>query len=158
MHLEASYEKNHKWFDSYLYEWKSMNAGRQSLMPHIKTYTRIYQDKNGKPFVAWHLLSSANLSRAAWGEYQKNKTQIYIKSFELGVLFCPSLWEDEFDSVYMTPLNDVKSIMIGQQQNKKERSNEEEQEERVAIVQVRLPFDLPLVHHPQPRQCFTRLP
>lgn len=63
-------------------------------MPHIKTYTRIYHDEEkNKTLVAWHLLTSANLSRAAWGEYQKNKTQMYIKSFELGVFFCPSLWE-----------------------------------------------------------------
>jgi tyrosyl-DNA phosphodiesterase-1 len=128
-------------------------------MPHIKTYTRIYQDKNDKFFVAWHLLTSANLSRAAWGEYQKNKTQIYIKSFELGVLFCPSLWEDEYDSVYMTPLNDMESILASHQLKEQGKSNEmeEEEEERVATVQVRLPFDLPLVHHPQPLQCFTRL-
>lgn len=133
-----------------------MEAGRQSLMPHIKTYTRVYQDKNGKSFIAWHLLTSANLSRAAWGEYQKNKTQIYIKSFELGVLFYPSLWEDEFDSVYLTPLNDMESILADHEKNDEENTNEEE--EKIAMVQVRLPYDLPLVHHPQPRQCFTRLP
>jgi tyrosyl-DNA phosphodiesterase-1 len=91
--LIASYEKNHTWFDRYLYDWKSHDAGRQRLMPHIKTYTRLYQDTNGQSLIAWHLLTSANLSRAAWGDYQKNKTQIYVKSFELGVLFCPSLWE-----------------------------------------------------------------
>lgn len=89
-----SYDKNHIWFDRYLYDWKSEKAGRQYLMPHIKTYTRIYYDEDKKKnLIAWHLLTSANLSRAAWGEYQKNKTQMYIKSFELGVLFCPSLWE-----------------------------------------------------------------
>lgn len=88
----ASYEKNHGWFDRYLHDWKSQDAGRQRLMPHIKTYTRVYQGTDGETRIAWYMLTSANLSRAAWGEYQKNKTQIYVKSFELGVLFCASLW------------------------------------------------------------------
>lgn len=88
----SSYEKNHAWFDKYLYDWQSQDTGRQRLMPHIKTYTRIEKKMDGTNEIAWYLLTSANLSRAAWGEYQKNKTQIYVKSFELGVLFCSSLW------------------------------------------------------------------
>lgn len=81
------------WLDKYLYDWKCHDEGRQNLMPHIKSYTRTYQDEQGRTLIAWHLLTSSNLSRAAWGEYQKNNTQIYIKSFELGVLFYPKLWE-----------------------------------------------------------------
>ncbi|KAL9555830.1 hypothetical protein MBANPS3_002167 [Mucor bainieri] len=139
----ASYDKNHTWFDPYLYEWKSERAGRKSLMPHIKTYTRTYEDKNGKFYIAWHLLTSANLSRAAWGDYQKNRTQIYIKSFELGVLFCPSFWDDA--SVDLVPDNDLDSMQ------------EEPSGTEVTEIKVRLPFDLPLIHHPKPLQCFTRL-
>ncbi|GAN04945.1 hypothetical protein MAM1_0077c04412 [Mucor ambiguus] len=138
----ASYDKNHTWFDPYLYEWKSERAGRQSLMPHIKTYTRAYEDKNGKIHIAWHLLTSANLSRAAWGDYQKNRTQLYIKSFELGVLFCPSLWDNNVDLV---PDNDLDSVQ------------DEFSGTEVTEIKVRLPFDLPLIHHPETLQCFTRL-
>lgn len=115
-------------------------------MPHIKTYTRTYQDKNGKTHIAWHLLSSANLSRAAWGEYQKNKTQIYIKSFELGVFFCPSLWDNNEENVDLVPFNDLDSVQ-----------EEDSSGTEVTQIKVRLPYDLPLVHHPQPLQCFTRL-
>ncbi|CEP17002.1 hypothetical protein [Parasitella parasitica] len=143
----ASYDKNHAWLDPYLYDWKSERAGRQSLMPHIKTYTRTYQDKNGKTHIAWHLLTSANLSRAAWGDYQKNKTQIYIKSFELGVLFCPSLWDEDGKDADLVPCNDLNSL-----------NDEELNETEVTHIKVRLPYDFPLVHHPQPLQCFTRLP
>ena len=32
-------------------------------------------------------MGSHNLSAAAWGKYEKNSTQIYIKNFELGVVF-----------------------------------------------------------------------
>ncbi|PWA97916.1 multidrug resistance-associated protein 3 [Artemisia annua] len=54
-------------------------------MPHIKTFT-CYNDQN----LAWFLLTSSNLSKAAWGALQKNNTQLMIRSYELGVLFLPS--------------------------------------------------------------------
>lgn len=92
----AVYEKCRSWFDSYLCRWKSEAAGRQVLMPHIKTYTRIYGDEY--KMIAWHLLTSANLSRAAWGEYQKDRTQLHIKSYELGVFLCPSLFQVRYIS------------------------------------------------------------
>ncbi|GAA5815332.1 hypothetical protein MFLAVUS_008838 [Mucor flavus] len=137
---EKSYQKNHTWFDSYLYDWKSQNVGRQHIMPHIKTYTRVYQDTDGQPSVAWHLLTSSNLSRAAWGEYQINETQLYIKSFELGVFFCPSLWEDDSKEVVLRPATNSRAYA-----------------EKRKAVKVRLPYDLPLVRHSKPRQCFTRI-
>lgn len=53
-------------------------------MPHIKSYTRICKTDN---ICEWFLLTSANLSRAAWGEFQKNGSQLQIRSFELGVVY-----------------------------------------------------------------------
>lgn len=47
---------------------------------------------NSKDFdihLEWFLLTSANLSQAAWGVSEKNDSQLYIKSFEIGVLFLP---------------------------------------------------------------------
>ncbi|CAN0913571.1 Tyrosyl-DNA phosphodiesterase 1 [Linum grandiflorum] len=38
----------------------------------------------------WFLLTSSNLSKAAWGALQKNNSQLMIRSYELGVLFLPS--------------------------------------------------------------------
>ncbi|TVU38611.1 hypothetical protein EJB05_11995 [Eragrostis curvula] len=46
-------------------------------MPHIKTFTR-YNGQN----IAWFLLTSSNLSKAAWGALQKNNTQLMIRSYE----------------------------------------------------------------------------
>ncbi|KAK2360376.1 tyrosyl-DNA phosphodiesterase [Trifolium repens] len=54
-------------------------------MPHIKTFAR-YNNQN----IAWFCLTSANLSKAAWGALQKNNSQLMIRSYELGVLFLPS--------------------------------------------------------------------
>ncbi|KAI3740861.1 hypothetical protein L2E82_31335 [Cichorium intybus] len=69
----------------YWAKWKATHTGRCRAMPHIKTFTR-YNGQN----LAWFLLTSANLSKAAWGALQKNNTQLMIRSYELGVLFLPS--------------------------------------------------------------------
>ncbi|KAJ6767289.1 TYROSYL-DNA PHOSPHODIESTERASE 1 [Salix purpurea] len=69
----------------YWAKWKASHTGRCRAMPHIKTFTRY----NGQK-LAWFLLTSSNLSKAAWGALQKNNSQLMIRSYELGVLFLPS--------------------------------------------------------------------
>lgn len=69
----------------YWAKWKANHVGRCRAMPHIKTYARY----NGQD-LAWFLLTSANLSKAAWGALQKNNSQLMVRSYELGVLFLPS--------------------------------------------------------------------
>jgi hypothetical protein len=39
----------------------------------------------------WFLLTSSNVSQAAWGVLQSGNTSLYIKSYEIGVLFLPEL-------------------------------------------------------------------
>ncbi|XP_062013418.1 tyrosyl-DNA phosphodiesterase 1 isoform X3 [Rosa rugosa] len=68
----------------YWARWKASHTGRCRAMPHIKTFTRYSGQK-----LAWFLLTSANLSKAAWGALQKNNSQLMIRSYELGVLFLP---------------------------------------------------------------------
>ena len=61
---------------------------RTRAMPHIKSFLRLSPSTNSVPGGAWWVLvTSSNLSRAAWGDYQKNNTQLAIRSYELGVLF-----------------------------------------------------------------------
>ncbi|KAG8342557.1 putative tyrosyl-DNA Phosphodiesterase (Tdp1) [Trypanosoma vivax] len=57
---------------------------RGRAMPHLKTYMRLAE---GEDSLHWFLLTSANLSRAAWGEWQRNGSQLAIRSYELGVLY-----------------------------------------------------------------------
>ena len=70
--------------------------GRENAAPHIKTFLR-YDANSGDAAgtkLAWLLLTSHNLSKSAWGEFQQSamgERQLAIKSFELGVLFLPSL-------------------------------------------------------------------
>jgi tyrosyl-DNA phosphodiesterase 1 len=63
---------------------------RNHAMPHIKSYSRFHRIVGtGGGSLDWFLLTSSNLSRAAWGEYQRGGLQVQIRSYELGVLFHP---------------------------------------------------------------------
>uniref|UniRef100_A0A1B6DYN1 Tyrosyl-DNA phosphodiesterase n=1 Tax=Clastoptera arizonana TaxID=38151 RepID=A0A1B6DYN1_9HEMI len=73
------------WLKNYLYQWKSEGRFRTKAVPHIKTYTRVSPENK---HIAWFLLTSANLSKAAWGK--RNTTGgLGILSYEAGVLFIP---------------------------------------------------------------------
>ncbi|XP_077420084.1 tyrosyl-DNA phosphodiesterase 1 [Vanacampus margaritifer] len=75
------------WLHSYFHRWKADATGRTHAMPHIKTYMRASPDFTQ---LAWFLVTSANLSKAAWGALEKNNTQVMVRSYELGVLYVPS--------------------------------------------------------------------
>ncbi|XP_045679872.1 tyrosyl-DNA phosphodiesterase 1 [Phyllostomus hastatus] len=75
------------WLHSYFHKWSAETSGRSNAMPHIKTYMRPSPDFSR---IAWFLVTSANLSKAAWGALEKNGAQLMIRSYELGVLFLPS--------------------------------------------------------------------
>ncbi|XP_061670791.1 tyrosyl-DNA phosphodiesterase 1 [Syngnathoides biaculeatus] len=74
------------WLHSYFHRWQADTTGRTHAMPHIKTYMRASPDFTQ---LAWFLVTSANLSKAAWGALEKNNTQVMIRSYELGVLYVP---------------------------------------------------------------------
>lgn len=46
--------------------------------------------------IAWLLLTSSNLSKAAWGALQKKDKQLMIRSYELGILTFPELFQVSF--------------------------------------------------------------
>lgn len=77
-----------------LRKWAARRTGedaylraRRDVVPHIKSWSRVAADGAG---VRWSLLTSANLSTAAWGERQKKDTQLFVKSWELGILVTPA--------------------------------------------------------------------
>ena len=72
-------------FYKYLHHY---DPHHKNTPPHIKCYTRINSQTNE---LAWALLTSCNMSKAAWGCLQKNGSQLMIRSYELGVLFIPQL-------------------------------------------------------------------
>ena len=79
--------KNMKpWMHKYLHVWDGVGQGRHRASPHIKSYLRAAPDGE----LAWCLITSANCSNAAWGQLQKDGTQLQIRHWELGVLFHPA--------------------------------------------------------------------
>lgn len=72
----------------FMHRWRSDQKGRSRASPHIKTYFRISPQMDK---IMFGLLTSANLSKAAWGCLEKNSSQLFIRSYELGVLFIPQI-------------------------------------------------------------------
>ncbi|KAK4142415.1 tyrosyl-DNA phosphodiesterase I [Dichotomopilus funicola] len=72
-------------------------AGRKRAAPHIKTYIRFVEPSSEstehRPIIDWALLTSANLSKQAWGEAATAAGEVRIASYELGVLVWPELYQ-----------------------------------------------------------------
>lgn len=66
------------------------DAKRRRAAPHVKTYVR-YSNSNSDCYIDWALLTSANLSKQAWGEARSTAGEMRIASYELGVLVWPEL-------------------------------------------------------------------
>lgn len=58
---------------------------RRHCLPHMKSYAALSADRT---HVHWFLMTSANLSQAAWGSIPKrNRERLFVRSYEMGVLF-----------------------------------------------------------------------
>lgn len=82
--------KKQVYLHSYFHQWRSECRGRSRASPHIKTYLRMSPNSDD---LAWFLVTSANLSKAAWGAQEKNGFQLMIRSYEIGVLFLPQAFK-----------------------------------------------------------------
>ncbi|KAI0478479.1 tyrosyl-DNA phosphodiesterase [Xylariaceae sp. FL0804] len=79
----------------------SHDAFRRRAAPHIKTYVRYSGGSGGgggtgsgtaaAVDIDWALLTSANISKQAWGEAASSAGQVRIASWEVGVLVWPAL-------------------------------------------------------------------
>ena len=118
--------KNQLYLNKYFHQWKSERNGRTRASPHIKTYMRCSPDCSS---LAWLLLTSANLSKAAWGALQKDSSQLMIRSYELGVLFLPQEQQPPRDTYPITEETDDISLYY---------------EKRNSVL---IPIDLPLVEY-----------
>jgi tyrosyl-DNA phosphodiesterase-1 len=86
-----TYEKQKAMMRPLLHSWNAEHCNRSRAMPHIKTFCRVRNDNS----LDWFVLTSANISKAAWGSLEKKGCQLMIRSYELGVLILPSLLTDE---------------------------------------------------------------
>ncbi|XP_030071130.1 tyrosyl-DNA phosphodiesterase 1 [Microcaecilia unicolor] len=112
------------WLHPYFHKWTAETSGRTSAIPHIKTYLRLSPDFEK---LAWFLVTSANLSKAAWGSLEKNGTQLMIRSYELGVLFLPSAFGSD------TGTFNVKVDIFSENKN--------------SVLSFPVPYDLPPEHY-----------
>jgi tyrosyl-DNA phosphodiesterase-1 len=77
-------------------------TSRAMFPAHMKCYfrySRLRKVPTEPVRLWWFLLTSANLSQAAWGKRQRNGDTLYIKSYEMGVLFLPA-WMDRQQKLY----------------------------------------------------------
>jgi tyrosyl-DNA phosphodiesterase-1 len=81
-------------------------AQRGPAAPHIKTYIRFSDDTHRN--IDWALVTSANLSKQAWGDVVNKQGDVRIQSYETGVLVWPELFNPPTDGqdceVEMTPV------------------------------------------------------
>lgn len=69
-------------------------------MPHIKSYCRVSPCLTK---LAWFLLTSANISKSAWGGNLQRDGGVYVRSCEAGVLFLPKYFGEEYFEIETTP-------------------------------------------------------
>lgn len=161
---QSNWTKQKEFIVPYMSEWKSDDQGRSNCMPHIKTYTRL--SKDGKT-IDWHVLTSSNLSKAAWGQLEKKATQITIRSYELGVFISPELfkvsdsddiiignipitsWKDDFTRNRLNIINSVSSSIPNKV--KLDLSMREKQ-----VVALQMPYDIPLLPYKPKDEAFTK--
>ncbi|KAF3033010.1 hypothetical protein E8E11_001788 [Didymella keratinophila] len=70
-------------------------AQRGPAAPHIKTYIRFSDDTHSR--IDWALVTSANLSKQAWGDVVNKQGEVRVQSYETGVLVWPELFQEKSD-------------------------------------------------------------
>lgn len=68
-------------------------------MPHIKSYCRVSPCLSK---LAWFLITSANLSKSAWGSGLQKDKGVYVRSYEAGVMFLPQFFDEEYFEIAAT--------------------------------------------------------
>lgn len=79
--------KKQEWLIAFLCDWFSEKRHRTRAPPHIKTYCRVSKDLRR---MYYFVLTSANMSKAAWGQQAKSGS-LNILSYEAGILLVPQL-------------------------------------------------------------------
>ncbi|KAG7349160.1 tyrosyl-DNA phosphodiesterase [Nitzschia inconspicua] len=96
-------------------------------VPHIKTYYQISRrDPQGDEEMEWFVLSSHNLSKAAWGEIQNRRLEgevLTVQHWELGVFVSPeTLGVDHMGPLPETAMSSVAELASTRETNAKRRT------------------------------------
>lgn len=122
-------------------------ALRGPAAPHIKTYIR-FTDETHKT-IDWAMVTSANLSKQAWGDVVNKKEEIWIQSWEAGVVVWPELFAEGEEEVVMVPVfgRDMPTPEDDMDEAESMRNGDDGEgraERRKKVVGFRMPYDLPL--------------
>jgi tyrosyl-DNA phosphodiesterase-1 len=113
-----------------------------------------YDNKGGRR-IDWAMVTSANLSKQAWGDVENTKGEVWVQSWECGVVVWPALFSDEEDArdVIMVPVfrrdvPDIKDIetreaSFGNIRKPGVKYDILREGERT-VVGFRMPYDLPV--------------
>eukprot|EP01039_Chlorochromonas_danica_P002227 gene2227-2432_t len=107
-------------FQDHLFRWEGETSGRERATPHMKCYFRYFVspdrlEEDQVVDLAWFLLTSSNMSQAAFGVFQTNDSQLYIKSYEIGVLFLSNKIKTACRRFSCTPHHSVLGIIAGEE-------------------------------------------
>ncbi|XP_031628182.1 probable tyrosyl-DNA phosphodiesterase [Contarinia nasturtii] len=75
---------NQRWVKKMMYQWRADARHRTRAMPHLKTYCQCSDNK-----MFWFILTSANLSKSAWGWKKWKQNEVQVGNYEAGVMFLP---------------------------------------------------------------------
>jgi tyrosyl-DNA phosphodiesterase-1 len=123
-------------------------AHRGHAAPHIKTYIRFTDAE--RTAIDWAMISSANLSKQAWGEVENKKGEIWIQSYEAGVVVWPGLFTDgEDEDSVMVPVFGRDMPLAGNASEEVGEGVAREGKGQLrgkgrTVVGFRMPYDLPL--------------
>ncbi|KAF1843452.1 tyrosyl-DNA phosphodiesterase 1 [Cucurbitaria berberidis CBS 394.84] len=124
--------------------WREAHRGPAA--PHIKTYTRFSDDKHKT--IDWAMVTSANLSKQAWGDVVNKKEEIWIQSWEAGVVVWPALFAalDSAKEQAEARNNVIMVPVFGKDLPRHEDLHEGEggTETLKTVVGFRMPYSLPL--------------
>lgn len=111
---------------------ETRDAGRRLAAPHIKTYIRFSNTECNA--IDWAMLTSANLSKQAWGELENKEDKITIASYEIGIVVWPDLFAEQGEEkVTMRPTFKTDRPLVAEADGVDK------------VVGFRMPYDLPLV-------------
>lgn len=127
-------------------------AHRGPAAPHIKTYIRFSNEVHKT--IDWAMVTSANLSTQAWGAVANKKDEVWIQSWETGVVVWPALFSDS--KILAPAIGDVIMVPVFAQDmpgpedihHEKEMGGYSEsvqgKTDVKTVVGFRMPYDLPL--------------
>lgn len=126
-------------------------AHRGPAAPHIKTYIRFGDDKHET--IDWAMVTSANLSKQAWGDVVNKKDEIWIQSWETGVVVWPDLFIEQAETRHGDAMRTTIMVPVfgkdmleprDTSQGEGDTTQKEEVKGPKTVVGFRMPYDLPL--------------